>query len=845
MKKLIEFFPVIYRRPLLLAAAGIIITLLFAIAVPFVKFDNDIKNFLAVDHPHRLNHDKFDAIFGSSEMIIIGIESKNAFSMQTLDYMQWLQGEIEKLNWNFPDNCISRELDLTTEESAKIIEAVNRNEVYGKDALKEFFANPERMSMEMGWDREFSSKVSRRVRGVSVERLLQLYRFPVYEIKSVLNTDYIKGEGDRFSVEKLIDREKINEASIAEMKEKIKSWVLYKDLLFSDDETLTGMSVRMNSIDINLRQKFIVAIDRIIRDNPREGLKVYLAGEPVVADQVSASMGDDLKVLLPFVLLVMVIILILLFRHYEGVVFPMIAMVVSVIWTVGTMTLLGIPMSMVSITVPTVLTAVASAYGIHFMTHYFMSKEDDRYESSMESMRVSGLGIIMAAITTVVGFGSLVTSDMTHIKNYGIITAIGVFYSLVITVTMIPAFLLLRKDKKPFLKFVNPEDGKGDMSSRFLSFIERHPGRHPVAVIVCAVAIICVSVYGMKSVELNMDSMDFFKAGSDVKVANNVINEKLAGTQVLNINIEAAEGKSVITPEVLSKIESFQKDVPVKFPEVGKTLAVTDFLKKMNREMHGGKDEFFRLPETEQMAREYLLLYSGDLDDIMSKGMDKLRIHLTMKHGTMAEQKLVREYAENYFGADFSEKNGVKVIPSGFMDLMIEANMLVFQGQLSSLGSSLLVVAILMFLIFRKMKLTLVSLVPLSVGIAMNFGIMGFLHIPLNAATALVASVSIGMGIDYSIHFINQYRNSLALTGDVDMAIRATYEGTGRAVLSNVVSVMAGFMVLLFSKFPVVQQCGGLIAFTVTTTGFAAIIIIPAAFKVLNHFEKKKAGKIK
>jgi predicted RND superfamily exporter protein len=135
---------------------------------------------------------------------------------------------------------------------------------------------------------------------------------------------------------------------------------------------------------------------------------------------------------------------------------------------------------MVSISIPTVLTAVASAYGIHFMTHYFMSPENGRYESCVDSMKVSGLAIIMAALTTVVGFGSLATSDMTHIKNYGIITALGVFYSLIITVTLIPAFLLLRKNRKPDLPFVKKEGSSMDFVRAFFSLlnqVEHSPAR--------------------------------------------------------------------------------------------------------------------------------------------------------------------------------------------------------------------------------------------------------------------------------------------------------------------------------------------------------------------------------
>lgn len=841
-KKLLNYLTIIYKKPKLVALCGVLITALFASAIPFIQFDNDIKNFLALDHPHRISNDRLNEVFGSSEMILIGIESDNAYSKETVEYIRWLQSEIEKLNWGYPAKSISGELKISTDEANMLVDAVNRYEIQGKDALKALLTNPEQMTNELFWDAEFSKKIARKMKRTSVDRLLQLYRFPVDEIKSVNNTDFIRGEGDKFVVEKLIDPEKADDASLAAMKDKVKSWPLYDRLLYSADDRLTVLSVQMNPVDINLRKQFNIEVEKIIKNSPKGKLDVYMAGEPVVTDRVSSSMGDDLKRLLPFVLLVMLVILYLIFRHYEGVAFPMVAMIFSVIWTLGTMSILGIPMSMVSISIPTVLTAVASAYGIHFMTHYFMSPESGRYESCVESMKVSGLAIVMAALTTVVGFGSLATSDMTHIRNYGIITAVGVFYSLVITITLIPAFLLLRKNRKPDLPFVKKEGSSRDLSSRFLFFIEAKLGGHPGKVLIAGVIIVAISLAGMLSIKVSMNTMDFFQEGSEIKNADERLNAKLSGTQLLNINIESKDGSAVITPEVLGKVESFQRELEAKYPLVGKTVSVNDFLKKMNQEMHGGDAAYYRLPETTQMAKEYILLYSGDIDNMISKDMSGIRIHLSIKRGSMSDLADIRGFSLNSFGADFIRNNNVAVTAGGFLDLMIEANILVFKGQISSLLSSLIIVAILMYIIFRSMKLTLVSMIPLAIGIAMNFGLMGFLNIPLNAATALVASISIGMGIDYSIHFITQYRNSMEELNDVDKAVKRTYEGTGRAILSNAASVMAGFLVLLFSEFPVIAQCGGLIAFTVTVTGFAAIIVIPAAMRVFNGSGKSKSS---
>ncbi|HON77933.1 MAG TPA: MMPL family transporter [Spirochaetota bacterium] len=840
--RLLSLLSVLYKKPLAVSLCGLIITALFTLAIPYIKFDNDVKNFLPGNHPHRAAHNRLDDVFGSSEIIIIGVESKNAFSKETVEYIKWLTGKIEVLNRDFPVQNISRELSLTREEAKKLIAAINENELLGKEALKSLLESPERMSEELFWEEGFAKKIAERVSRVSIDSLLNYYRLPVDEVKSVNNTDYIRGEGDRFVVESLIDPGSVDQAAVAAMKKKVKSWDIYRGLLFSDDGTLTAMAVQLNPIDINLRQKLDLAIEKIIKENPRAGLTIYLAGEPVLSDRISSSMGSDLQRLLPFVLLVMLVILILMFRHYEGVLLPMIVIIFSVIWTMGTMAVLRIPMSMVSISVPTVLSAVASAYGIHFMTHYFMSPARSRLDSIMDSMKESGLAIIIAGLTTVAGFGSLVTSDMTHIKKFGIITAIGVFYALAISITLVPALLALRKNEKPLLSFMKKERSGSDFSLRFLMFIQKHLGPRPRIVFAVGILLLCVSVAGITRLEVDMNSMDFFQEGSEMKVADSRLNEQLAGTQRLNINLETTDGSEVITPAVLKKVEQFQKDITKQFAIAGKAVSVNDYLKKMNQEMHGGDRQYFRLPETVQMTRDYLLLYSGDINNMISKKKDKLRIHISLHREKMDELRRVRDYAVSYFDSGFRRENNIAVHSTGFMDMMVEANILVLEGQLKSLIFSLLVVTLLIFMIFRNLRLTLVGLIPLVLGITMNFGIMGFFNIPLNAATALVAAISIGIGIDYSVHFISQFRNSSARSTDVDTALRNTYEGTGRAILSNVASVAAGFLVLMFSQFPIIQQCGGLIAFTVCTTGIGAIIMIPAALKMIQYVEKRNSA---
>jgi predicted RND superfamily exporter protein len=241
-----------------------------------------------------------------------------------------------------------------------------------------------------------------------------------------------------------------------------------------------------------------------------------------------------------------------------------------------------------------------------------------------------------------------------------------------------------------------------DVSSRILGFVRDHLQNRPKTVFAAAALILAGSIYGLSMMEVNMNSMDFFQEGSELKIADSHMNEKLAGTQSLNINIESTDGSPVITPTVLEKVERFQEDVHKRFRIVGKTVSVGDYLKKMNQEMNGGSSAFYRLPETQEKAAEYLLLYSGNIDHMISRSRDKLRIHMSLNRSKMNELRKVRDYAVSFFDGNFLRENNLRVTPSGFMDMMLEANTLVAKGQLTSLLSSILLVTVLIYLIFRN-----------------------------------------------------------------------------------------------------------------------------------------------
>ena len=291
--------------------------------------------------------------------------------------------------------------------------------------------------------------------------------------------------------------------------------------------------------------------------------------------------------------------------------------------------------------------------------------------------------------------------------------------------------------------------------------------------------------------------------------------------------------KELTTPEVLQKIDAYTTAVQSQFPFVAKVVSFNDMLKKMNQEMTGGGQAEYRVPDSAELISQYLLLFSGDTQSVMSPAHDKLKITLNMKRTTSVDVENVRQFTLNYFEADWQKTQGVQVQVTGTAHLYNVANELLVSGNIESLYICLAVVFLLLLFVLRSFWMTLIALLPIFLTLAVNFGVLGFFGIPLNSGTAMVSSIAIGIGVDYSIHYITWYRNELRHGRNVVDAVSQSILHKGRAILYNMFVIFGGFIVLAASSFVPLVQFGVLVSLCMVTTAIGALVVVPAAIHLL------------
>ena len=843
-----------FRKPWPVIALAVIVTAIFAFGIPKLKFDSNIKSMLPSTNRALVVNDYYEdeSRFGASDMIYVGVDTPDAFSSDSLHYIQDVQNTIESINMTLPAKNMAKLLHVSVTDAQTVIDAlkgVGINEDNYAETLVPLITSAEQLEQNFGWEKPFAEKIAKAASAVSKPKLLyDYYENPIDKTQSLVNADYIACEDDELIVQKLVLDGDLSPENVAALKGRVGSWEIYKDALVSSDNKLATILVSLNTSNLDVKASLNKEIQSVLKDKAKAEYPTYLDGEPVIESMISQQMFSDIMLLLPVVVIMVLLILFLCFKSIQGVTYPAAIIIFSVITTMGLMGFCNIPISIVGITIPVLLVAIVSAYGIHQMNHYLLDTDTDKLSILNRNMQNVGLAITLSGITVMVGFGALIAEDFVPIKNFGIFTAIGDFIGLFGALYLIPSLILLSKKPKAAPR---AEATTGPIAG-LLKFFKRVNRRHSGLVLIASAALCAVAFVGALGLKAELNNVSFFKKGSPIHVADDHLNEKLAGTEVLNVILDSDLGDAyqrgmgklpanagtnpeITTPEVLNEIDKFSADVKKEFPFARKVMSFNDAIKKMNQEMNGGGREYYRIPDSKELISQYLLVFSGDVSDVLTQNHDKLRVSITLKRVSSDDVERVRRYCMSYFPKDFLERNHLQVQISGTANLYNVANTLLVDGMVESIILCVIIVFVLLLLVLRKFRMSVIALVPIFMTILINFGFMGLLHVPFNIVTALVSSIAIGIGVDYSIHFITWYRNELRANPDIALALENTIERKGRGILYNMFVIIGGFIVLVVSDFVPLIQFGLLVAGCMIIATIGALAVVPAIIRILSR----------
>ena len=642
-------------------------------------------------------------------------------------------------------------------------------------------------------------------------------------ITSLTNIIDIKGDEFGFEVGKLVDEYDVPDSP--EELDKLRNRVLSKDMyngsIVSEDGTATLIIFTLfDDADIQTVARTVKAKTEQL--NLPENL--YYVGSPMLVTYISDLMQADLLRLIPIAFLLIAVVLFFGFHSVRGVILPLLTATIAIVWTVGTMVILGYEMSMISNNMPIIILAVGSAYTIHVLNKINQIKEKDPRKAIIEALTYIIIPVILAALTTAIGFLSFVFGAyLEMIMAFGMFTALGTLFACLLSLFLAPALVSFVSKNKINN---NQKTRKSYLSEKVLAPLHNLLFKHPKYILTTWAILILVSIGGIFLIERSVDIKEYFKKNNPTRLAEDIMQNKFGGSKPIFVLFKG----DMQSPEVLKTMISMEEYMK-ESPDIKSTQSVADLIMDLNDVLGEGR----RIPDEQDKIEQLWFLLDGN--EIMSRFVnDDLDEGIILSKFISPDNKSKIEFAEyiNHFIQENSRPDcEIEITGMPFVDVTMDRSLI--NSQLGSLSIAIIFVIIIVGLILRSFSSGVYATIPIIAAIIILFGVMGFAGISLNIATVLVASVALGIGIDYSIHVISLFNHSKRTHGNIKQAMEDTIMISGKAIVINVISVSAGFLVLLFSEMVPLQYFGLLIALSMVGSSQGALTLLPVILILVNR----------
>lgn len=368
---------------------------------------------------------------------------------------------------------------------------------------------------------------------------------------------------------------------------------------------------------------------------------------------------------------------------------------------------------------------------------------------------------------------------------------------------------------------------KPGLLDNILEFFAAFSMKHGLSIIIISVLLVLASIVGIFRLKIETNLLEFFKKKSDVYQSTKFVEKNLSGVTFADISLESELTDAFKDPTILRQIESLHDHLKT-YDQVDKVTSINDYLKEMHKSFHNEDNAYYRLPESRELVAQYLLLFdSDDLEDFIDSDYRWARVSVRItEHSSEKLKELIdniKSYAIKNLGKNLKVKmTGTAVLKSNLIDRILKS-------QIQSLGMAMIIIFTLIFLVFRSIKMGMISIAPNLLPIVINFGIMGWTGIPLNTATSMISAIAIGIVVDDTIHFLAFYNQN----GDHIHSISRTIFAKGRAIITTSVVLFVGFGILLFSNFVPTIYFGILVASIMVIAILGDLILLPALLSYL------------
>jgi hypothetical protein len=508
----------------------------------------------------------------------------------------------------------------------------------------------------------------------------------------------------------------------------------------------------------------------------------------------------------------------------------------SVIWAMGLLIGMGFSVHIMSSMIPVFLMPIAILDDIHILSEFFDRYRvlGDKRRALIEAMRPLYKPMFYTTLTSAVGFASLALADIPPVRIFGLFVAFGIVVAWLLALTMVPAVISLMDDDKLKRRLYRAEGAPPAILDRILESLGRFAFSRARVVLVLGVAAFAFGVVGLSQIQVNDNPVNWFKESHPLRVADRVMNRLFAGTYMAYLVIEGNVPEAVKRPETVAYIDRMQQDLEAD-PLIGKTSSVADIVKRINLVLHDNDEAYDVVPDTSDAIGQFLFLYQStgdpnDLDNFIDREARKANIWVQMKGGDNRQMQAVEDRL-----TAFVQKNplpdGLSLRWSGLTYINKVWQNLMVVGMLKAVLASFVVVFALMVFEFRSLTLGVLAMVPLSGAIVLTYGLVGWLGQDYNMPVAICAALTLGLGIDFAIHFLQRFKAHVIESRDVEATNRHMFGEPGRAIVRNAIVITIGFLPLTASTLSPYITVGLFFASLMLFCTLATLFVLPGALR--------------
>ncbi len=811
----------------------IVVTFISFYGMTKIKFDMTIEGWFGADAPVKVALDEFRAEFGSDDGIYIVYKPADGdvFSAKSLETIRNLREDILNRKMSNKESALKHILKVNTLANATIL-----------SAEEDLLISKSLVGNNIPTDQQELDKIRTMAESQKT--------FPLFYFSKDMKFGGIAIETD-FGTERMDALQEETDP------------VIMNDMDLDLEATVEEEPIRFKATDANDYFAIMEEIN-VILEKPeyKDQMQFYVVGNAAMAAENMNILNREGGPIYLGLLLVMAVLIWFFARSFSAVVWSLSVVILSVVWTIGIFGLFETTISaFVMLTVMLILTVGVCDATHVFSAYTFLRNEGMNREKIVSALfRGTRMAMIITAVTNAIGMIANVITPIPHIQVFAVMSAIGVIVALLLTLFVLPVMLDLWAPKAE-----NNESGKKNLTEKmfpnFALILQKIfkkifwiVKKSPVGILISGCIVFGLIIYGVTKVTVDQNLATQFAEGNPFRQAVNIIDEKMMGSQNMEIYLDLNKIDAFQDPFVLNKMDELQRKLEKDFSEViVKTSSLVETVKDANQTLNEGKEDMYLLPNDQWQLSQTLYLFNNanpeDRRKLVSDNYDKSHITIQMRNRGSKEYLEIYQLMQTDIDHIVSELKQhypqATVSMTGLLPLNLKFADYISQNEVASFALALITITIIMMFVFGSFNAGLIALVPNLIPTLLSFAILGYAGKGLDIDVMIIMPVLIGISVDDTVHFINHYRNNIRKFSNVREALIHTISEVGQATVFTSLVIGCGFGIMAFSDITGTAYAGMMGAISIFAGVISEIFLLPALILFFKPtFQKRSLKKV-